>query len=596
MQPRRPLSRLVVADVLGTANPLPQAILLGLLGAIAVGVAGAPYWRDHPFAAVIVVLDCGALAVAGSVLASAAPTRRTGLLLIGATFAWCVNWLTARNTGIFPLIGNWGSALYFTLLGIGVLLYPTGRLQNAAAKIWSIAAVVVLLGTQLLLTLFSEPEWNGFTASAIWPTLYADRSLFDLIVRFTTVMYLLLAAAYAVTLLIQFRTSRGFTRLRIAPLVAGVGLLGLISALAQQNGAMTDVQAAMEAYVIQGTAALLVPLALLGTSIVDRLRSAVITSRLLPQVSPASEEKVQEALRRSLRDDSLTLYFWSVAHQVFVDPYGRTAVEIGVGDPAEAPSGRLWIAVSDTDGEPLALIDFEADLRNHPQHVGAAVTAVRPALENARLQAELRTQLEQTRAAQDAVRTAEAQTRHRIQRDLHDGIQGNISALVILMELAREQATDERLRQLLDNGLVQAAELNEDIKTYIRGGVPTVLSEQGLLAAIRAFVARLEISIDLNIVAERFNQERETALYFCLKEGIQNAIRHAGAEHISVRVGADESSITATVEDDGTGGAAFTKHGGLSGLRERIVELGGTLVVRGSDHGGTTLAVRLPRT
>ncbi|GAA0468229.1 hypothetical protein Ade02nite_79070 [Paractinoplanes deccanensis] len=585
--------RRIAIDVL-TTNPLAQAIPIGLLGAVAVGVSGAPYWRDHVVAAVIVIVGCGALGMAGGILISAVPTRPTGMLLIAATFAWCANWLTSRNSGVYPLIGNWGASLYFALLGIGVLLYPTGRLQNTAAKVWSVAAVAVLGGTQVALTLFSEPEFNGFTADAIWPTLYADRSLFDTVVRITTVLYMLLALAYAITLWIQFRTSRGFTRQRIGPLVAGVGLIGLVSAVAQQNGAMTNVDAAMQAYVIQGTMALLVPVALLSTSVVDRLRSAAITSRLVPQVSPASEERVQAALRGTLKDPSLTLYFWSHAHQVFVDSAGATAAHVGDGDPAAAPSGRLWKRVDGADGDPLALIDFEADLRNHPRHVDAAVTAVRPALENARLQAELRTQLERTRAAQDAARTAEERTRDRIRRDLHDGIQGNLTALLMLFENASGMTEDKQLRTLLDTGRQQTGELIEDLRTYVRGGVPEILGAHGLRVAMRRFTARLAVPVELDIVADRFDQERETVLYFVLLQGIQNAVRHGLAGHIAVTVRADASCVTATVADDGLGGARFTEGGGLAGLRARAAELGGTLDVRAGDGGGTTLEVRLP--
>ncbi|MBM2619024.1 ATP-binding protein [Actinoplanes sp. LDG1-06] len=582
-------------DAFTVTDPLLPALLLGLLAGAAVGVAGAPYWRNHPVAAVIVIVDCAALATAGGVLASGRSTRRTGLFMIGGAFAWSANWLTARDSGIFPLAGNWGNAVYFALLGIGVLLYPTGRLQNAAARLWTAAAVIVLGGTQLMLTVFGEPEWSGFSASSIWPTLHADRNLFDLVIRLTTYLYLLLAATYAITLVVQFRTARGFTRLRIAPLIAGVALIGLVSAVAQQGDAMTDAQAALRAYVIQGTTALLVPIALMSGTILDRLRSAAITSRIVPMVNPATEDRVREALARTLRDETLVVYFWSVPHGVFVDAYGDPVDTIGVGDPASAPPGRVWIPVTGPVGEPLALLDTDAELGHYPQHLEAAVTAVRPALQNARLHAELRAQLERTRAAQAAARTAEERARDRIRRDLHDGVQGNLTALQFLISRESRRATDPYVRTLLDRIREQIAESNEDLRTYVRGGVPAALQAHGLRPVLEVEARRSPVPVTLDVVGGRFDLATEVAVYFCVKEGMQNAVRHGRPTRIEVRVTSDARAIAATVADDGQGGARFTPAGGLTGLRDRIGELGGSLEVGCSDGYRTILTVTLPR-
>ena len=581
--------------MLTAADPLLPALLLGVLAGTAVGVAGAPYWRHHATAAVIVILDCAALAIAGGVLASGRPTRRAGLFMIGGAFAWSANWLTARDSGLFPLVGNWGNAIYFALLGIGVLFYPTGRLQNLTARLWTAGAVVVLGGTQLMLTVFGEPEWSGFSPSSIWPTLHSDRHLFDLVIRLTTYLYLFLAATYAITLFVQFRTARGLTRLRIAPLIAGVALIGLVSAVAQQGDAMTDAQAALRAYVIQGTAALLVPIALMSGAVLDRLRTAALTSQIVPMVNPATEDRVRAALAQTLRDSTLSVYFWSVPHGVFVNAHGHPVDAVGAGEPDLAPAGRLWSRVDGPAGEPLALVDMDADLRHYPRHVDAAVTAVRPALENARLHAELRAQLKQTRAAQAAARTAEDRARDRIRRDLHDGIQGNLTALQILLGRESRRTSDPQVRNLLERVQELIAQSNEDLRTYVRGGIPAALQTHGLRLALESEARRSPVPISLDVADCRFDLACEVALFFCVKEGIQNAIRHARPTRIAVRVTADAGSITASVTDDGAGKAQFTPAGGLAGLRDRIGELGGLLEVGCSGDCRTTLTVTLPR-
>ena len=80
-----------------------------------------------------------------------------------------------------------------------------------------------------------------------------------------------------------------------------------------------------------------------------------------------------------------------------------------------------------------------------------------------------------------------------------------------------------------------------------------------------------------------------------IAELLTNAARHAGATHASVDVSADHDTLTVCVSDNGHGGARFVTGGGLSGLRDRVNALGGTLDVEDTPAGGTTGRAVLPQ-
>jgi signal transduction histidine kinase len=90
--------------------------------------------------------------------------------------------------------------------------------------------------------------------------------------------------------------------------------------------------------------------------------------------------------------------------------------------------------------------------------------------------------------------------------------------------------------------------------------------------------------------------ELEVALYFCCIEAVQNAVKHASATHIEVRLDATHDRVRLTVSDDGTGldPVAVLSAGGLGNLRDRADSVGGELEVRTNDSGGTDVVVSVP--
>jgi signal transduction histidine kinase len=202
--------------------------------------------------------------------------------------------------------------------------------------------------------------------------------------------------------------------------------------------------------------------------------------------------------------------------------------------------------------------------------------------------------LEQTRAG--AVDVQESELR-RIERDLHDGAQARLVAVGMSLGMA-EQALEEdpeAVRDLLADARRGAGEALAELRVLARGIRPPILTDRGLEPAISALTARtplpVTLSIDLN--PDRFEAAVETAAYFTVAEALANAIKHANAERIDIRVRSADGGLLAEVVDDGDGGADPSGPG-LTGLRQRAEALDGRLRVVSPVGGPTTVTVELP--
>ncbi|WP_338771043.1 sensor domain-containing protein [Nocardia vulneris] len=185
----------------------------------------------------------------------------------------------------------------------------------------------------------------------------------------------------------------------------------------------------------------------------------------------------------------------------------------------------------------------------------------------------------------------------RIERDLHDGAQARIAAVIMQLGLAdqlREQnpaAAHELVRKAQDTATAALAELRD----VVRNVYPPVLSDRGLVSAVSALAARSPIPCVLEL-AEVGRQPAavEAAAYFVITEALTNATKHSGAEGIIVALGGRPELLTIEVRDDGVGGAVETYGGGLAGIRRRAEALDGRMVLTSPPGGPTVLRVELP--
>jgi PAS domain S-box-containing protein len=189
------------------------------------------------------------------------------------------------------------------------------------------------------------------------------------------------------------------------------------------------------------------------------------------------------------------------------------------------------------------------------------------------------------------VEVADAE-RRRIQRNLHDGAQQRLTA--VLLNLGRLREAPEKSNSLLALSIDELAAGLQEIRELASGLHPALLSDRGLGAALQALALRTPISVDVVAVpARRLSERVEAAAYYVVAEALANVQKHARARSASVRVTSNEGRLLVEVADDGTGGAD-AEGGGLRGLADRVEALGGTLELESPPEGGTRLVARIP--
>jgi signal transduction histidine kinase len=226
------------------------------------------------------------------------------------------------------------------------------------------------------------------------------------------------------------------------------------------------------------------------------------------------------------------------------------------------------------------------------------------AVRNVKLTAELTDRLEQMREqavelerSRNRLVRAQETERRRIERNIHDGVQQDLVALLshtgrFRNRMARDPAGAELLLDQLQAGLRRVI---ADLRELAHGIHPTLLADRGLLEAVEALAARSSIPVtvraDPDLRGRRFPEEVEGASYFTIAEALTNVLKHAGADRAEVALSRSNGCLLIEVRDDGTG---FDRAGGdgdgLSNLTERLAALGGQLEVHSSQEGTTIRA------
>jgi signal transduction histidine kinase len=203
------------------------------------------------------------------------------------------------------------------------------------------------------------------------------------------------------------------------------------------------------------------------------------------------------------------------------------------------------------------------------------------------------------RLAGRIVNAAEAE-RRRIERNIHDGAQQELVALVARLGMARLAAAQGDLTpDDIDDLRLEAQQILSDLRELAQGIHPSVLGDGGIVEAVEERCARLPLEVSLEASAgirtRRFEDEVEGAAYFFVTESLANVLKHANASRIEVSLDYDGGRILLDVADDGRGFDPDTASAnGLAGLRDRIRALGGTVSVASGPRSGTRISASLP--
>ncbi len=201
-----------------------------------------------------------------------------------------------------------------------------------------------------------------------------------------------------------------------------------------------------------------------------------------------------------------------------------------------------------------------------------------------------------TDSRREAVDSVEAE-RRRIERDLHDGPQQRMVSIAMTLGMAKEaiHRDPDAAAELVDEAHRSAKEAIVEMRHVARGIVPPILADRGLEAALPALAARSAVptSVDVRDVG-RLDPTTEAIAYFVVSEALTNVAKHSGAAHAEVDVTTNDGHLVAVVTDDGRGGADPSLGTGLTGLRQRLTAVDGTLDVSSPSGGPTRLTATLP--
>ncbi|MFN8168353.1 MAG: histidine kinase [Candidatus Nanopelagicales bacterium] len=230
--------------------------------------------------------------------------------------------------------------------------------------------------------------------------------------------------------------------------------------------------------------------------------------------------------------------------------------------------------------------------------VRGVASAAAISMENERLHAELRTQLEEVRASRVRIVAAGDRERRRVERDLHDGAQQRLLAVSMALRSVRRQLDPGDGASALAALDAAEAELRlaiRELRELARGIHPTILVDDGLESAIRSLADRACVPVHLDVRLEtRPSRQVEATAYFAISECLANIAKHAGATRAAVAVVGSGRRLVVEVRDDGRGGAAPVDGGGLSGLLDRVAAADGTLDVASDPGAGTSVRIELP--
>jgi signal transduction histidine kinase len=135
----------------------------------------------------------------------------------------------------------------------------------------------------------------------------------------------------------------------------------------------------------------------------------------------------------------------------------------------------------------------------------------------------------------------------------------------------------------------------EELREMARGIHPAVLAEGGIGPALGNLARRSPIPVELEVDGVgRLPEQVEVAIYYVVSESLTNVVKHADASSVTVAVDRSDQVVRVSIRDDGRGGAEPSRGTGLTGLRDRVQALGGTIDVESSPGAGTHVLAELP--
>jgi signal transduction histidine kinase len=508
------------------------------------------------------------------------PGSRFGPLVVAAGLAWFLAEWDNPGAGVVFTVGLVLHAACPPLIGHAALVYPDGRLRSRLERVAvALAYGGAVLALGILPALFFQPAGQGCgqcpaNLLGVFNDPQAVQALTRVGIRVGLAWTVLLVALMGWRLVRSTAATRRLIAPVVVPAIAYLTLVAWSFQHALVRGFLGN--DTLERRLWLGQAAALVALALgVSWEWVRGRRTRSALARLVVELAASPPAGgLGAALAKTLGDPTLTLLY-PLPDGRQVDAAGRPA------RPGQSQRATPLVR----GGRPVALLAHRPGLLEDPGLVEEIAATARLALDNERLQAQVRAQLEDLRASRVRIVEQGDAERRRLERDLHDGAQQRLVSLALSLRLARLEARADPEVGVLEEAEAEVRRALEELRGLARGLYPAALTEEGLAAALEALAEQAASPLLLRrLPQERLEPRVEAAAYFVVAETLQRSRpRRAAVDTVHA-----DGQLIVEVETDEQPPQELTD------LEDRVGALDGRLLVEHALSGGTRIRAELP--
>ena len=562
---------------------LVAGLALGVFSlAVARGGAGYSFGGSSAFAGAAELVAGYALLAVGVTAWMRPHQARVGVILVAASCAWFL--LEWSNPAAGSVVFTTGLVLYAAappLVAHTMLAYPDGRVgwwPGRLALALGYTGSVLVLG--LLAAAVFDPASEGCSQCPRNLLLVAggSSSAYGSVNR--AGVYLGLAWSLLVILLAAgglVRSTPARRRQAAPVVVAGCAYLGLVAAdfaRSLHRGFLGIDGLDRRLWLGEAAALCVLSLAVVWAWVRARRTRSALARLVIELAESPPPGGLRDVLAGVLHDRSLVLAY-PLAGGRLADARCR-AVEL---------TGEITPIVR--GGQRVALLSHRPGLLAEPALADEVAAAARLALENERLQAEARFQLEELRASRFRIVQSGDAERRRLVRDLHDGAQQRLVTLSLALRLARIRLgrdPDLALAERIDQAEAEVRAALADLRELAQGIFPVILAEEGLSAAVEALAEAAPIPLEIaTLPDERLGSFVEATAYFVVSE----AVRRSAAGTLKVSAARRNGRLVVEVEGDSAPAE-------ITDLQDRVGALDGSVAVVHGPDGRTILQAEIP--
>jgi signal transduction histidine kinase len=509
------------------------------------------------------------------------PESRFGALMIAGGFTIFLSTLAWAQSDVAHTFGQLFDILPAAFLLHVYLAFPTGRLAGRREQVLLAAAYATAIGLQVLKMTLGYGSRNVLE---IVPLPNAAQ----MVERVQLVAMSVFCLVGVGILVVRSRRIRSLRRPALGLLIKSFTVaLVMISVLflfgAFDLPAFETVRRVT--FVVVGISPIVFLIGLLDA----RLARSGLGDLIIELRTDPAGAKLRDALAHALGDPSLSIAYWLPEFHSWADLEGRP-VELPIHDDNRTAT------LIEREGQHVAVLLHNRALNEEPELLDAVTAAAGIALDNGRLQAELRARLEELQGSRARVIEIAQKERQRLERNLHDGAQQRLIALSVDLHLLKDRVKgDPTATKRLDRAEHEIAMSLKELRDVASGIHPAIVSGHGLDVALEQLAARAPVPVRLGVsVQGRLPERIEVAAFYVVSESLVNIGKHANATSATVDVGHTNGEVVIDVVDDGVGGADTERGSGLRGLADRTEALGGRLRIWSPRGGGTRLRAEIP--